>query len=280
MKSAKEIEAVFLDPESELRESIVRFLGTMTVALYAIFDTGVGEELEFTGTGTLVTVGKSHCILTAAHVWEDGLKSSDRVGITLKEDIDHRCAIDRKMLSAFGPPLPPKSGVPPKRSEWGPDIVLLRVPENHLGGIKAFKSFYSLDRARPKVTSAGIETRVLMGAPGEFEKRTPKHSELNINGFYVEFGAPPFPRGAFDYVELREATYQPGIPIHWGGVSGGGLWLVQIFWSSGTGKIEWSHFLEGVAFYQLGIGDPITTIRCHAEQSIRTSMTYVPPSLK
>jgi len=30
MKSPQEIEAVFLDPKSELRESIVRFLGTMS----------------------------------------------------------------------------------------------------------------------------------------------------------------------------------------------------------------------------------------------------------
>ncbi len=276
MRSPEGIKKVFEDSESGYTESVGRFLGTMTVALFAISDMSSGEDLHFTGTGVLVTVGKSHYILTAAHVWEDGLKSSDRVGITLKEGVDHRCTIDTMALSPYGPPLPPKSGVPPKRSEWGPDLVFLRIPENHLAGIKAFKTFYSLDKERPKVKSDGIETRVLMGAPAEFEKRTPKHSELNINGFFVEFGAPPFVRGDFDYVELKEAVNHPGIPKHFGGVSGGGLWLVQIFEPPGTEQIDWSHFLEGVAFYQLGIGEPITTIRCHAQQSIRTAMNYVP----
>jgi hypothetical protein len=274
VRSPEELRRIFEDSNSGYSERVGRFLGTMTVALFAISDTSSGEDLHFTGTGTLVTVGKSHYILTAAHVWEDGLKSSDRVGITLKEGIDHRCAIDTMALSPYGPPLLPK------RSEWGPDLVFLRIPEIHLGGINAFKTFYSLDKDRPKVKSDGIETRVLMGAPAEFEKRTPKHSELNINGFFVEFGAPPFVRGDFDYVELKEAVNHPGIPKHFGGVSGGGLWLVQIFESPETLQIDWLHFLEGVAFYQLGIGAPITTIRCHAQESIRAAMKDVPTNLK
>jgi hypothetical protein len=274
MRSPEEIKKIFEDSKSGYQERLVRSLGTMTVALYAISDSSVGERLHFTGTGTLVTVANSHCILTAAHVWEDGLKSSRRVGMTLKEDIDHRFPIDTMALIPFGPPLPQKG------REWGPDLVFLRIPDIHIGGIEAFKTFYSLDRERPKVKSDGIEGRVLMGAPGEFEKHTPKHSELNINGFFLEFGAPPYVHGDFDYVDLKEEVNHPGIPKNFGGVSGGGLWLVQMFESPETAQIDWSYFLEGMAFYQLGLGEPIITIRCHGQQSIRAAMKEVPPNLK
>jgi hypothetical protein len=270
MRTPEEIQTLLLDSNSGLQEDIGHFLGKMTVALYAMSDASAGEHLHLFGTGSLVKVANSHHILTAAHVWERGLKSCERVGITILEGIDHRFPIDRRALIPFGPPLP----LP--ENEWGPDLVFLQIPEVHVGTIAASsKMFYSLDRDRLKVTR-GSEGRVLVGAPGEFEKRTAKHSDLNIKGFYVGFGAPPYVHGDFDYVDLNEDTSHPDIPKHWGGVSGGGLWRVQVFESPETEKIDWSYFLEGVAFYQLGIDQPRTTIRCHALQSIRTAMNYVP----
>lgn len=270
MRSREEIKKILEDSQSGYQEQLVRSLGTMTVALYAIYGSSEEEYLRLSGTGTLVTIANSHYILTAAHVWKQHLESSDRVGITLKENIDHRFPIDTTALLPFGPPLPPKE------SEWGPDLVFLRIPDDRLGGIKAFKTFYSLDKERTKIKSDGVEGRVLMGAPVEFEKRTPKHSELTINGLFVEFGEPPYFHGDFDYMDLKESANYPGIPKYFGGVSGGGLWLVQIFEAADTEKIDWSHILEGVAFYQLEIGEPVTIIRCHGLESIRRAAKYVP----
>jgi hypothetical protein len=151
---------------------------------------------------------------------------------------------------------------------------------NHIGGIKAFKSFYPLDKSRPKPELDGVEALLLMGAPGEFEKHTPTRSELNINGFFSDVNAEPYVRGDFDFVDLREEVNLPGLPKDFGGVSGGGLWRVRVFESPKTAKIDWLSFLEGVAFYQLKLADPHIIIRCHGQDTIRTAMKEVPLNLK
>jgi hypothetical protein len=59
-----------------------------------------------------------------------------------------------------------------------------------------------------------------------------------------------------------------GLPKHFGGVSGGGVWRVWLFCSPETGEIDWKFNFHGVAFYQLGIGENPTTIRCHGPESV------------
>ena len=274
MKTLKEIQAILLDENSGMRDEIVRTLGTSTVALFAIDGSEADERLRFCGTGSLVQFANSHYILTAAHVWEgtdgkNGLKSSQRIGITMKEDQDHRHVIETRTLVSFGLPIPKEW------NEWGPDLVFLRVPNEYVGRIQAVKSFYSLDRDRPKVKLA-VEVLILMGAPGEFGKYTSKHVELNINGFFFDPNALPYRHGDFDYLDSKEDTKFSGVPKNFGGVSGGGLWRVQIFCLPETDKPDWKWFFDGVAFYQIPQPDEHMTIRCHGLESIQAAMKLVP----
>lgn len=266
MPSPEEIVAMLLDEKSGMRESIVRDVGTSTVALFAIFDSGDPEPLRFSGTGSLVQFANSHHILTAAHVWEECLKSSRQVGITLKEDIDHCCAIDTAAFSSLSLPRPKDW------NEWGPDLILLQVPSGKVGQIEIYRRFYPLDRNQPNQKVDGIEVLILMGTPGEFGKYTPTHAELNINGFFSDVNARPYKHGDFDYIDLKEDTKFPGIPKNFGGVSGGGVWRVQLFDSPKSKKTEWQWTLEGVAFYQLGLPDSHVVIRCHGIDSIHAVM--------
>ena len=115
-----------------------------------------------------------------------------------------------------------------------------------------------------------------MGAPGEFGKYTPTHAEVNINRFFSDVSAKPYRHGDFDYVDLKEDTTFPGVPKDFGGVSGGGLWRVQVFGSPGNAEIRRKWSLEGVAFYQLKISDSQMVIRCHGQDNIRAAMKVVP----
>jgi len=270
MPTAEEIKERLLDENSGLRESIVRDIGTSTVALFAIIDSSAGELLRFCGTGSLVQFANSHCILTTAHVWEECLKHSQRVGITLKENVDHRCPIDTAALVRFGLP------VPQHWNEWGPDLMFLRIPHNLVGGIEAFKRFYPLDRELPKEKGDRIEVSILMGAPGEFGKYTPTHAELNINGFFSDVNAGPYKHGEFDYVDLKEDMTFPGIPKDFGGVSGGGLWRVQVFGTPDDAEIKRRWSLEGVAFFQIPVANSQMVLRCHGPESIHIAMKMVP----
>lgn len=70
-----EIEGVLRDARSGLQDKIVRNLGDFTVALLAI--SGHPEQLCLAGTGTLLVAGEKHFILTARHVWDEVLSSTD-----------------------------------------------------------------------------------------------------------------------------------------------------------------------------------------------------------
>lgn len=270
MPSPEQIRAALEDEKSGLRETIVRSVGAHTVVLFAISATREGEVLELGETGTLVSIADSHYILTAAHVWEERLKSGRDVGITLKEDIDHCCRIHASVLAPSGPTKPQNW------NEWGPDLVFLKLPSNHVGGVKAFRSFYRLDIERASIKFDGIEVRILLGAPRESGKYTPTHAELNINGFFEDINAKNYRKGDFDYIDLEEDASLPGVPRSFGGVSGGGLWRVQVFESHESGKIDWSWFLDGVAFHQSDLIDNHRVIRCHGPQSIQLAMKEVP----
>jgi hypothetical protein len=160
--------AVRLRESQEFRDEIGRDTGMFTVALFAIYPPEAHEHLRLAGTGTLLTFGGSHYILTAAHVWENVLVSAARIGITLRENLDHQFSMNRDTIVTFGQQRAEVF------NEWGPDLVFLRIPPEHVGEISAFRVFYSFpaEGATP-LGYRHLETLVLMGVPhalGIFEQ--------------------------------------------------------------------------------------------------------------
>src|SRR5260370_39465343 len=72
MQQLAELEAA-LKADTDLRQRIVRSIGSASVALFALVDDHGKHLLELAGSGTLVIVKGVHYILTAAHVWEEVL---------------------------------------------------------------------------------------------------------------------------------------------------------------------------------------------------------------
>jgi hypothetical protein len=275
MANIEEIIQTLQDPASGLQERIVRDIGLHTVGLLRVSQTKEGERLDLCGTGTLVSFAEDRYILTAAHVWEKLLKTNPptSVGVTLRENIDHKSLIDRAAIVAIGPPKPAKW------NEWGPDLVFLRVPPEHVGAIEVHRVFLNLMRKRTAgVNVMCIDLSVLMGTPYELADCTDIHADLQINGMFSapEVGpfspiqAPPSVQRDFDYIDLDMQLALPGVPQTFGGVSGGGLWRVFVYSSPLTGEIEWIKYLEGTAFYEMPIVNQHRVIRCHGPQSIGT----------
>ena len=152
-----EIAGVLRDDTSGLREKVVRNLGDFTVALLAIYN-GSSERLALAGTGTLVVVDKVHFILTARHVWDEVLSKADQIGLTLKPEIDHKYGVARKESAVFGLPKPAEW------NEWGPDLILLRIPAESVGTIGAYKSYWNM-QGRIVINAELLEVMVLMGTP-------------------------------------------------------------------------------------------------------------------
>jgi hypothetical protein len=272
-----QIEQILRDPASGLQERIVRDIGLFTVGLLRVSRTRESERLDLCGTGTLVSFAGDRYILTAAHVWEKLLKTDapTSVGVTLRENIDHKSLIERATIVAIAPPKPAKW------NEWGPDLVFLRVPPEHVGTIEVHRVFLNLMRNRTAgFNGVCIDLRVLMGTPYELAECTDWHANLQISGMisstdigrFSPIQAPESVRRDFDYIDLDMLVALPGVPETFGGVSGGGLWRVFVYWSASTGEIAWAKDIEGVAFHESDLINGHRVIRCHGPQSIGTAV--------
>ena len=259
MRSLDEIRAMLLGT-GELRQNIVRSLGSSTVALFAVFDDHGTDLLKLVGSGSLVIIDGFHYILTAAHVWEY-IQSAVRLGITLTDNISHKHLID---VAAIVPTtLKPDASA---WNEWGPDLALLRIPSEHIGGIKAFLVFEDVKAPPRPLNVECLEGWVVMGTPGELGTFTQIHADVQITGRFVE--PQPQDHGEYDYFDFEMDSSSPGMPRSWGGVSGGGLWRVLVYDSPETGKIDWAQRLKGVPFWEFPIKNGYRVVRSHGSKSI------------
>jgi hypothetical protein len=248
----------------EIHLDIVRDIGTATVVLFAVSSHQGSDHLELAGTGTLVTLGNSYWILTAGHVWEKKLKRAAKLGITLRRETNHRYLLDIDTIIPCG--LYAKS----ERLEWGPDVVLLRVPPEHVGTIEANKVAFHLkeNQGTALVDTPYFEALFLLGCPSDLGFFTDNYAKVEIRGFLV-FVKDHHLQHGFDYLDVDAYVHDTDTLKSFGGVSGGGLWEVNIFVSPKTGRPEWKWRLSGVAFYQFPIEGTSAIIRCHGVETIR-----------
>jgi hypothetical protein len=260
MQQLAELEAA-LKADTDLRQRIVRSIGSSSVALFALVDDHGKDLLELAGSGTLVIVKGVHYILTAAHVWEEVLKSALKLGITMTDNIDHKSWIDIKAIVSTV--CKPNGS---QWTEWGPDLALLRIPPEYVGGIKAFQVFEDVaTRGRP-MNVACLECWMLLGTPKELGSFSPHHADVQISGSFVN---PRYHRrGKQDYFDVAMDITAADAPKSFGGVSGGGLWRILAYISPTTGKIDWLQRLKGVAFYEFPPKDGGRMLRCHGPSSL------------
>ena len=269
-RDPREIESILKDSTSGLRDKVIRNLGLFTVAFLAISDEP-NEQFEMAGTGTLVELSGKHFILTARHVWERRLKSADQIGVTRKPEVSHRFPISPRKVVPLGPPRPEVW------DEWGPDIVLLHIMPEYVGDLAAVKSFWNLSRPDVKLEPPRevLAVDILMGTPVALGTIIGSHAELQITGIFFSKLETESTRGEFDYRDFDIDLSQDG-PRDFGGVSGGGLWQVNLYWSS-TGEIDWKLIFRGVAFYQFPPVADHTVIRCHGVRALKVVISQATP---
>jgi hypothetical protein len=93
----------------DLQERLMIDIGKFTVALLGL-DKNVEAKKSLAGTGTLVTLGGRHHILTASHVWHDFLKTSSRIGITLPANITHSFRMETSSIEPVADLRPSTGG--------------------------------------------------------------------------------------------------------------------------------------------------------------------------
>jgi hypothetical protein len=259
MYTLNEIEAMLRAEENDLRQRIVRSLGSSTIALFALYGQA-NERLELAGSGTLVCVGDSHYILTAAHVWEEILKHAPRLGITMTDEIGHKTPID---IATLVPTI-----LKPQNSswnEWGPDVAVLRIPSEYVGAIEAFHVFEHLEAPLRPLNAESLEAWIVIGNPKELGTFTDNRATVQISGRFVS--PQSHERAEYDYFDFEMNADALGVKS-FGGLSGGGLWRVLVYNSPETGKIDWAQRLKGVVFWEFPAKDGSCSIRCHGPKSL------------
>jgi hypothetical protein len=257
------------DIPQTILDDVILLLKNYLVAVYIVLPEKQQPHPRPIGSGTFVEIEGTHYILTAAHVWRKA-REAKNIGLVLT---DHQSSfmVLRDGISA-------KEVWGGKIQEWGPDIALLKLAPSDVGTIKAHKSFLNLAQQKEALSEClpVIEKGLwaVTGMVGEFtevqadtETRT---VTCHIHGeAFISAVQRTHELNGYDYFDLGAKLELPGVPSSFVGVSGGGLWQINLSMAK-SGTISWDgkRYFRGVAFWESKEPDGQGIIRCHGPKSI------------
>jgi len=261
----------FSDIPDKVSDDALAYAASYVIGLVR-FDRNDGQLM---GSGTLVRVGKNSGILTARHVL-DGFPDTGEIGLILPKPNQEN---SRAMKPVIRVETTKRHTFPLGARECdGPDLAFLELATYDVEKIEASKSFYPLDLFREEILAdqSNFSGRafILTGFPDEMTKRHyfPEGQQLVMKftgGLYLSQIQHLPDANSFDYVDLSVWHDQEKPPPRsFGGYSGGGLWHLQMRGNTASELELAKCTLFGVAFYQSGIVDGFSRIRCHFRRSV------------
>jgi hypothetical protein len=256
------------DIPDEVFETIRQHIDWYSTGLIRVRQNKFSEEVALIGSGTFVTVGDIHGILTAQHV-AARLSNVLDLGLTLSPE-EHKYVLKRGTLSII-------EVAKGSQDSEGPDLALIVIPGNELEAIKAKKSFYPISLKREKALGSSLPFDMgiwaICGYPDEHTTEEPSRLGFDsVTGFHGICGfallGKAFEKDNFDYLDFEvSCAKEKSLPSSYGGVSGGGVWQLELKLKDGKLAPQ-DPILSGVAFYQSAIQSDKRTIRCHGRQSL------------
>jgi len=249
-------------------------ISNYTIGLAKLSEHNRVENASLSGTGTLVSVGKVHGLLTAAHVL-DALPSEGAVGVILfrsrqlqKQVIEMEHAVPLSIRAE-------------QFDQNGPDLGFLRLPPKNVGWLNALNSFYNMTKWRGEVLAkqkpAQHFAEALIGMIEELTEEIPVAEPLRrAKSFSAIFcngeSKNTRDKNGFDLVDVTPTAYPDfAVPKNFKGMSGGALWRMYFVEREGASEIVARH-LVGVPFHQSVGADGARIITCHGEKGIYTTL--------
>jgi hypothetical protein len=235
------------------------------------------------GSGTFVNTNGVDGILTAHHVAKEIIKPKGVFHLVITSHA-HKLPVSSELFEhvvvgdSTGHLAP----------HLGPDLSFLRIQDVRLvGRIKAHKSFLHLDRKDFSFFRRHPKRRMtwfVAGTPYEFAKCLGPHgipsepltklSNFVGDAFYRSLSE----RNGFDYIKISVPAGEHDFPDKYGGVSGGGIWMVPLSIEDGgdlqTLRYE-APFLAGVVFCQSPLRQQERVITGHGPESIYGKVTQI-----
>jgi hypothetical protein len=252
-------------------EQISKEISFFTIGFASLIVKDRVEDAVCAGSGSLVTVGSVHGVLTAAHVVEN-LPKEGPVGIITHIEDPSRFAKQRIAMEHTQSVVMRGEAFDKK----GPDLAFLRLPQESVGWLAAKNSFYNLKRHRDDVFAnrepSQSYVHSLTGIIHEFTEDAPGDDPgVRRKSFTTIFcGARLTSLRYLDKYELYyfELTNDPGfaLPKSFEGTSGGSAWRFYVTEKDGVVVVE--RRLVGVPFYQSLDPDGKRIITCHGPKGI------------
>lgn len=256
------------DLPASLMDGIVCDLAAYSIGFLRLQDTSQGQDAFLLGSGTLVEIGSTRAILTAHHVIQV-LTQRGRLGILLSPTLQPH-TIDTQGVTYL---KIARGDV----DSTGPDLGAVLLAPHIAGAIAAKKIFYNLDLRRERLLHHPPDSRdgvwFVHGFLNEKTVRQPATNEDGpVTSFYSFSGAAPAEPvcqiGSHDYFTCPVSpTARPMAPSSFGGMSGGGLWQVELTRDDQGNLVHKTPLLSGVVFYQEAT-EAGCSVKCHGRTSL------------
>ena len=258
---------------SPILEKVSADIADFTVGFAILKTYGGTQDAYPAGSGSLVTVGSVHGILTAAHVLKN-LPDQGEVGLVRfprgrsvaeKPTIDMGQAEKLTIAAdAFGPE--------------GPDLGFLRLSPKDAAALEARNVFFNLGKRRKSILADDQPDLPhfdsISGMIAEWTMDlAPEHGWARVKRFKALFGVGlvvgEHESNGFDLFDF-EVTYGPGSdsPVSYQGMSGGAFWRVYCTKDDDGQLSVVDKKVFGVAFHQSDLSDQKRIITCHGPRSV------------
>jgi hypothetical protein len=146
------------------------------------------------------------------------------------------------------------------QQEFGPDLSFMRILDPELlNTLKSLKSFANLDSLDTRVFTKPLATYYwfIAGSPNEsFQVVVPSSNPEGVvrktDNAAIEADIPERKeRDGFDYLQLGVSHDEGGCPKDYGGMSGGGVWLIRLEITGEDEKtLGFTPVLSGIVYHQ------------------------------
>ena len=247
-----------------------------TCAQMGKFDVPLFLNGKLCGSGTLVELDGRYGVLNADHVVRENRfdfeSSQQRLGLAIQ---DSAHCFEIPMLYFRYICVGKFTGK--EEGRIGPDIAIVEIPRANVGDIGARKSFYNLgqDTSKRLEVASRMEDGCLVysGHPKELSEEIKNFAGFDSVEHAAGIGAistaSNYRRANdFDYLDMDYKLDGSQSPRSYKGMSGGGVWRVDITKNAQTNQLFFSDFtLAGVGYFQSeeAVGGFII---CHGPESI------------
>lgn len=217
-------------------------------------------------SGSFVIINSIYGVLTAKHVWEEFIKKKANKICFVYHAKKHYSKEELQYLNVYKP-------------EINIDICLIELPPNKVEDIKASSIFHPIISDNFSNIN-DIKERIWITAGFPLEIQSEKDTTIDILRYPTHLVHHQKIYEDWDIIELDVESNNTQLPKSFGGMSGGGMWNINLFYNDDSGKRKFrfennlkDFLLVGVNYYEETPNGRVNKIRGVGPISIYSGMT-------